>query len=731
MKLAYCISFLILILGARHTLFSQEPTAIVISEDTAFCDSGNALLKVEFTGSPPFAFTYEIDGTYYFEDAGGNIFGYEYELPLTVSATTDIRLQRVYDNNFQSGVGNVTGSMHVWVDQMPVVDAGVDKAVCGLSYMMEGQVSNEFNTIWWSGMSAYGNFDDPNNPQAIFASYTSGTYTFTLNQVNGECEMSDNVDITFYGTPTAHIETTEVRFCSTDAIADTISVSINFSGNEPFTYVMQTSNTVYNQVTTSSQIENVKFKVESSEVYSLFSVEDGNGCMALAGDITGSKVAIDVKPNTFAGENIFLCGDEYVLQAQVTPNTAGIWSYTSANIEIDPLQLINPNALVSYNSSDPYQETKLVWSEVTTDELSCSNSDEVIIFFALNPEMELVSASDHICEGDITIPEFTLTGNSPWAIEYNDGISTYTKANIISPQNHEILSPSYTSNYDLSLIKEYSFTKLTGRYGCETLYADKVYEVTIDKAPFANAGEDAVVCSKQIELYATPSIGEGNWIGLGQFSDELDPYSQFTANNFGDQELVWTEVNGVCISKDTVRVNFQKAPYPVDAGLDTIIYAADNILLYALPVEIGIGSWSFLKGSATIVKPSMHNSRLVNIREGIYELVWNVSFPEGTCPDIQDTVVIDSRNLLAPTGFSPNDDGVHDCFEIMGAENISNNKLSVFDKNGKLVFSSLNYENTWKGTGRSGDKLPTGIYYYIFEGDQLNVPIKNYLIIKK
>jgi gliding motility-associated-like protein len=739
MKLVYCISFFILLFCTRYTLFSQEPTVTIISRDTAFCESGNALLKVKFTGSPPFAFAYKDDGAIFFEDGGGSIFGYEYEKTLSLNSTADITLHRVYDNNYQldindregSGVGNVTGNMHVQIDRMPIVDAGNDTAVCGLSYVLEGHAFNELNTIWWSDMPAYGSFDNLNDPQANFSSYTSGTYTFTLNETSGKCEASDNVDITFYGNPRAHVDTGEMRFCSSDNVADTIGVTINFSGNEPFTYVMQKSNSIFDPVTTSSQVENVKYIVDTPGVFTLYSVEDVNGCRALSADLTGSKRATDVKPNAFAGENNFLCGDEFVLQAQSSPNTIGSWSYTSTNIAIDEQELTNPNATVRYNSLDSFQEVKLVWNEITTDELSCPNSQEITLSFALKPEMELISISDHICEGDITTPEFLLTGNTPLTIEYTDGVSIYTKSNINTHHGQEILSPLHTSDYDLSMVTEYSFTKLTGAYGCETVYTDKLYTVTIDKAPFANAGYDTSVCNRQIELFATPSIGEGKWIGLGQFSDEFDPYSEFMANNFGEQKLVWTEVNGVCISKDTVSVNFQEAPYPVNAGPDTIIYALDNIFLYALPVELGAGSWSILQGSATIEETSMHNSRLVNVREGIYELVWNVSLPESTCPDIQDTVVIDSRNLLAPTGFSPNNDGVHDCFEIMGAENISNNKLSVFDKNGKLVFSRKNYANSWKGTDRSGNILPTGTYYYIFEGDQLNSPIKNYLIIKK
>ncbi|MCG8582166.1 MAG: gliding motility-associated C-terminal domain-containing protein, partial [Bacteroidales bacterium] len=84
---------------------------------------------------------------------------------------------------------------------------------------------------------------------------------------------------------------------------------------------------------------------------------------------------------------------------------------------------------------------------------------------------------------------------------------------------------------------------------------------------------------------------------------------------------------------------------------------------------------------------------------------------------------------------SPNGDMVNDFFIIGGADNVQNNKLTVFDISGEVVFETNNFchpnsptELGWNGQKKDG-KTEDGTYYYIFEGDGIK-PIKSYLIIK-
>lgn len=87
-------------------------------------------------------------------------------------------------------------------------------------------------------------------------------------------------------------------------------------------------------------------------------------------------------------------------------------------------------------------------------------------------------------------------------------------------------------------------------------------------------------------------------------------------------------------------------------------------------------------------------------------------------------IAIDVQSVAeAPSGFSPNGDGINDCLVISGLP--ERNHLSVVDAQGKLVFEKENYRNDW-----SADDLPDGYYTYVVEGTNMKT-FKETLVIKR
>ncbi len=84
-----------------------------------------------------------------------------------------------------------------------------------------------------------------------------------------------------------------------------------------------------------------------------------------------------------------------------------------------------------------------------------------------------------------------------------------------------------------------------------------------------------------------------------------------------------------------------------------------------------------------------------------------------------------------PEGFSPNNDGINDTFEISGLYDIFENfKIKIFNRYGSLIYQGNNDIPEWDGTSNKGltnkgKQLPTGTYYYI-----LNLNDPNYDIYK-
>ena len=82
--------------------------------------------------------------------------------------------------------------------------------------------------------------------------------------------------------------------------------------------------------------------------------------------------------------------------------------------------------------------------------------------------------------------------------------------------------------------------------------------------------------------------------------------------------------------------------------------------------------------------------------------------------------VCDSLEL--PNVFTPNDDNQNDNF-IVKTNGIDRYLFSVFTRSGTLIYKSLSPAISWDGRSLSGQKVKSGIYFYIIrrlDGEPLN-----------
>ena len=95
--------------------------------------------------------------------------------------------------------------------------------------------------------------------------------------------------------------------------------------------------------------------------------------------------------------------------------------------------------------------------------------------------------------------------------------------------------------------------------------------------------------------------------------------------------------------------------------------------------------------------------------------------------DLESTDELDWReiggttDLEIPQGFSPNEDGRNDKFEILELHNYPGNKMVIMNRWGNKVYEVEEYHNNpWDGKNSFGittgsEDLPTGTYFYILE----------------
>ena len=100
----------------------------------------------------------------------------------------------------------------------------------------------------------------------------------------------------------------------------------------------------------------------------------------------------------------------------------------------------------------------------------------------------------------------------------------------------------------------------------------------------------------------------------------------------------------------------------------------------------------------------------------------------GNTTSLEQTIVISEQppEPQLPTGFSPNNDGFNDMYQIrnvgpdMGAppcDWIENTSMTVFDRWGTVVYTSTDVSVPWDGSNTNGRPLPVGTYFVVFEAN--------------
>ncbi|WP_158250369.1 gliding motility-associated C-terminal domain-containing protein [Aquimarina sp. I32.4] len=154
----------------------------------------------------------------------------------------------------------------------------------------------------------------------------------------------------------------------------------------------------------------------------------------------------------------------------------------------------------------------------------------------------------------------------------------------------------------------------------------------------------------------------------------------------------------------------------VEAGEDQDIREGEIVQLHAEGTSAGTYSWSPSIGlsASDIVNPMANPNQTVT-----YTVVFTSN--QGCITEDSITVYVVPR-LEDQTryGFSPDGDGVNEYWEIHGIEEYPNNKVSIYNRWGDLVYEAEGYDNnakTFKGIANrkrslGGDELPEGTYFF-------------------
>ena len=69
------------------------------------------------------------------------------------------------------------------------------------------------------------------------------------------------------------------------------------------------------------------------------------------------------------------------------------------------------------------------------------------------------------------------------------------------------------------------------------------------------------------------------------------------------------------------------------------------------------------------------------------------------------------QTLDIPSGFTPNDDGTNDVWNLTGLDQYPSAEITVFNRWGDVLFTQGAYDGAWDGRV-NGIVVPVGTYYY-------------------
>jgi gliding motility-associated-like protein len=343
-----------------------------------------------------------------------------------------------------------------------------------------------------------------------------------------------------------------------------------------------------------------------------------------------------------------------------------------------------------------------------------STTDSIYIEVDSLPKASFVNFEKSMCSNIPYTFAINLTGKPNFNLTYSNGFTSFYVNNISTSTFNLQITPDNENTF------QYQITKLIDGNNCEAKPIESIGIIKAYTKPTIFAGNDTTLCGPTIKLPAKLSNGVGFWKSSSPvtFTDSAQQPNAIAniGSDYGTKQFTWIETNGVCSDSVIINITFEEQPLEALAGSDQTASLLFSTTINATIPFVGQGIWSSPNNKIAIKDVYNPTTTIDSLTSGENFIVWTVS--NGTCKPVIDTLVINSKNLVIYSGFSPNNDKVNDFFEIDGLGkqqdgnyDVSNAELLVFNKWGKEVFHDTNYHNTWDGKSGNSD-IPDDTYYF-------------------
>ena len=274
--------------------------------------------------------------------------------------------------------------------EIPVVDAGEDKHVCGTTTQLEA-VSAGFSGTWLPNGASFVDYSDP---QTFTSVSTYGPLNYIWLESNQattsplSCSSQDTVEITYWRVPQALILTDAADSTTCGLTFHNLRAQLPGSGITGYWW----NNTDADAVFGNPNSNNTNVTVSTYGYHEFFWIA-ANGptfqpdfCTDTAGPLRIHFIEI---PTADAGNDTLFCGYTGFLNANPSVGT-GVWSTPSSQlVTFDDIN--NPNSMISSQilntGNATYPHFNIIWTEDNTN--GCTDKDTIKVIFARMPNSQI------------------------------------------------------------------------------------------------------------------------------------------------------------------------------------------------------------------------------------------------------------------------------------------------------------------------------------------------------
>jgi gliding motility-associated-like protein len=327
-------------------------------------------------------------------------------------------------------------------------------------------------------------------------------------------------------------------------------------------------------------------------------------------------------------------------------------------------------------------------------------NDPVYPFFQSTCKLYAINRQISVCPGDSI--HLKATGGSEY--QWN-GPSDFSS---------ELQNPSL-ADAGFRMSGKY-IVYISAYYDCE---ATDTVHVLVNPLPMVSiTSSDDTLCENEVRLLTGwPAGGRFFLKGPGSLSDNV-----LTAINPGEIFITYS-YEDVCANADSQSIISSQWPVAYAGTNQSLEYYFETRLEGTLqPRETGL--WSLVSGTADIIDSHSPETQVTGLSVGENVFQWTVS--NGACKS-GSRVTVTVQDLVIPTVFTPNGDGINDKFYI--GDGHDEFEITVFNQWGLTEYESHSYVNEWDGRNSRGNKLAPETYFYVLKFENGRIKKGTILIV--